>query len=197
MDDLVRQALARWPNVPDCYGWLALDARGRWRIGTDRQTISHAPMSAFIHRNTLADAAGRWYFQNGPQRVWIELECTPWVWRLVPDADGVPRPEDQGGARAQAITEAWLTDAGAFLLVADGRVGVVHDHDVPLVLEHLRAPDGTQLDEDELDARLLDLQEGRAGAGLALALPGQPRLPLRPITDAAVPGHFGFVRTPS
>ncbi|MFM8464156.1 MAG: DUF2946 family protein, partial [Burkholderiaceae bacterium] len=23
MDEIVRQALAKWPNVPDCYGWLA------------------------------------------------------------------------------------------------------------------------------------------------------------------------------
>ena len=27
MDDIVRQAMAKWPNVPDCFGWLALDAR--------------------------------------------------------------------------------------------------------------------------------------------------------------------------
>ena len=28
MDDLVRAAMAKWPHVPDCRGWLALDARG-------------------------------------------------------------------------------------------------------------------------------------------------------------------------
>ncbi|MEG1326098.1 MAG: DUF2946 family protein, partial [Janthinobacterium sp.] len=32
MDDLVKQALAKWPNVPHCYGWLGLDARGHWRM---------------------------------------------------------------------------------------------------------------------------------------------------------------------
>ena len=30
MDDIVKQALAKWPNVPHCYGWLGLDARGNW-----------------------------------------------------------------------------------------------------------------------------------------------------------------------
>src|SRR5690606_28056379 len=30
MDDIVKQAMARWPNVPDCFGWLGLDARGQW-----------------------------------------------------------------------------------------------------------------------------------------------------------------------
>ncbi len=35
MDDIVRQAIAKWPNVPDCYGWLGLDARGRWFMRDD------------------------------------------------------------------------------------------------------------------------------------------------------------------
>ena len=26
MDDIVKAALKKWPNVPDCYEWLALDA---------------------------------------------------------------------------------------------------------------------------------------------------------------------------
>ena len=30
MDDIVRQAMAKWPHVPACYGWLGLDARGQW-----------------------------------------------------------------------------------------------------------------------------------------------------------------------
>ena len=35
MDDIVKQALAKWPNVPDCYGWLGLDARGHWYLRDD------------------------------------------------------------------------------------------------------------------------------------------------------------------
>jgi hypothetical protein len=30
MDDIVKQAMAKWPNVPACHGWLGLDARGHW-----------------------------------------------------------------------------------------------------------------------------------------------------------------------
>ena len=30
MDDIVKQAMAKWPNVPACSGWLGLDARGNW-----------------------------------------------------------------------------------------------------------------------------------------------------------------------
>ena len=32
MEDIVLQAMAKWPNVPDCYGWLGLDARGHWHL---------------------------------------------------------------------------------------------------------------------------------------------------------------------
>ena len=35
MDDIVKQALAKWPNVPDCFGWLGLDARGDWYMRDD------------------------------------------------------------------------------------------------------------------------------------------------------------------
>ena len=36
MDDIVRAALKKWPNVPACHGWLALDARGDWYMRDER-----------------------------------------------------------------------------------------------------------------------------------------------------------------
>ena len=95
MDDIVKQALAKWPNVPDCYGWLGLDARGRWYLRDDAtqgagpfpqnkgQLLAHDKLIAFIARNYDADAKGQWFFQNGPQRVYVELEATPWMSRSV------------------------------------------------------------------------------------------------------------------
>ena len=32
MDDIVKQAMAKWPNVPACAGWLGLGARGDWYL---------------------------------------------------------------------------------------------------------------------------------------------------------------------
>jgi len=93
MDAQVLQAMARWPNVPACYGWLGLDARGDWymrddttqRAGTFPQVkgarLQHAALVAFIHRNYAADTKGQWYFQNGPQRVYVSLEAAPYVLR--------------------------------------------------------------------------------------------------------------------
>ena len=36
MDDIVKAALVKWPNVPHCHGWLGLDARGQWFMRDDR-----------------------------------------------------------------------------------------------------------------------------------------------------------------
>ena len=35
MDDIVKHAIAKWPNVPACVGWLGLDARGNWYMRDD------------------------------------------------------------------------------------------------------------------------------------------------------------------
>jgi len=94
MDDIVRQAIAKWPNVPHCFGWLGLDARGNWYMRDDAvqaagpfpqskgSLLRHEKLIDFIQRNYEHDADGQWFFQNGPQRVYVELEITPLVWRL-------------------------------------------------------------------------------------------------------------------
>ncbi len=123
MDDIVRQAIAKWPHVPDCYGWLGLDARGHWYMRDDAaqaagpfpqsrgSRLLHEKLIDFIHRNYESDAEGRWFFQNGPQRVYVELEATPLIWRL--DApQGTP----------QAHTGLRMPDAGACLVDEAGRV---------------------------------------------------------------------------
>ncbi len=46
--------------------------------------LRHEKLIAFIERNYEHDAAGQWFFQNGPQRVYVELEITPLIWRLGP-----------------------------------------------------------------------------------------------------------------
>src|SRR3954466_15843958 len=94
MDDMVRAALKKWPNVPACTGWLALDARGGWYMRDDRtqaagpfplargSLLRHEKLVDFIQRNYDQDDDGCWYFQNGPQRVFVELEAAPFVLRI-------------------------------------------------------------------------------------------------------------------
>jgi hypothetical protein len=141
MDDIVKQALKKWPNVPHCYGWLALDARGDWYMRDDQtqaagafpqvkgSRILHEKLREFIERNYLHDDAGSWFFQNGPQRVYIELEAAPWVWRLQEDAAGATRVTSHTG-QAAAVDSAWLDETGRLFLGTDLGLGIVHTLDM-------------------------------------------------------------------
>ncbi len=83
MDPSVIAAMSKWPNVPDCRGWLSLDRRGQWRL--QGSPVRHAGLAEFIGRNYEGDETGAWFMQNGPQRVGVELAATPWIFRLAGD----------------------------------------------------------------------------------------------------------------
>jgi hypothetical protein len=137
VDDIVKAALRKWPNVPHCFGWLALDARGDWYMRDERiqaagtfprpkgSRIDHDKLIAFIERNYGCDDSGAWFFQNGPQRVYVELEAAPWVWRVAPDA----RLQTHTGAPATA-TAAWLDQEGRLFLDSRIGFGIVHTQDM-------------------------------------------------------------------
>lgn len=151
MDDIVRQALAKWPHVPDCYGWLGLDARGNWYMRDDRtqalgpfptldrpgppgargSLLRHDKLIEFIQRNYEPDSAGRWFFQNGPQRVFVELEATPWIWRLHAADDGVEGVTAHTGRVAQ-VRICLLDEHGRLYLDTDIGFGLVHTQDVAM-----------------------------------------------------------------
>ena len=138
MDEIVKAALKKWPNVPACRGWLALDARGDWYMRDDRvqaagpfprvkgSRILHDKLRDFIHRNYASDDDGAWYFQNGPQRVYVELEAAPFVWRIdsrtfaLTSHSGLP-------AAPQSV---WLDDGGRLFLDTDIGFGLVHTQDM-------------------------------------------------------------------
>ncbi len=142
MDEIVQAALRKWPNVPHCYGWLALDARGDWYMRDERiqhagpfpavkgSRIDHDKLRAFIERNYAADEAGCWFFQNGPQRVYVELEATPWIWRLQPDG----RVLSHTGVQA-IVQSSWLDEAGRLYLLTDLGPGLVHTADMNLAAD--------------------------------------------------------------
>jgi len=148
MDDIVQQAMRKWPNVPDCYGWLGLDARGNWFMrdtlaqacgpfdghtpGCKGSELRHSKLMDFIARNYAADARGCWYFQNGPQRVFVELLATPLVWRLQPDG-GV---QDHTG-RTASVQSCWLDELGHLYLQTDTGFGLVHSQDVHLAADRV------------------------------------------------------------
>ena len=171
MDDLVIQAMAKWPNVPDCYGWLGLDARGRWYL-RDAQVqacgdftqargdlLQHEKLMAFIGRNYAVDERGCWFFQNGPQRVFVELECAPWVWNLQVDGTVLAHT----GAQPGTIYECWLDEQGRAFLRSSSGLGLVHSRDMGLLAQALE----------------------------------EQRWPLCELCAADMPGQFGFVLSPA
>jgi len=122
MDAAVAQAMAKWPNVPAVYGWLALDRRGNWLIKGER--IGNPALRDFIARNYEADGEGRWYFQNGPQRVYVSLAYTP----LVVHHEGESLFDHCG--RPYLAEHAYLDDEGSVLLEAGGRIALLDDRDL-------------------------------------------------------------------
>lgn len=141
MDDAVIRSMLKWPDVPDVYGWLQLDRRGNWRIreaatGADPAfgVVRNAALKAFIARNYACDGRGRWFFQNGPQRVFVRLAYTPFVFRI---HAGVVT--DHCGREVDRIEGAWVDDEGSLLLAAPGRVGLLDDRDLPAVAEQAAA----------------------------------------------------------
>jgi hypothetical protein len=173
MDDIVKKAMAKWPNVPDCYGWLGLDARGNWYMRDDRaqalgafdsgtpgckgSELRHEKLIDFIARNYAADARGCWFFQNGPQRVFVELQTTPLVWRVQPDGS----VQDHTG-RSARVLNAWLDELGHLYLEADTGFGQVHTQDMHQAADLIEQ--GSWLPQEVLRAEL--------------------------------PGRFGFVKKP-
>jgi Protein of unknown function (DUF2946) len=158
MDELVRQAMAKWPQVPACYNWLGLDTRGQWWlrddatqalgdfntgvVGAKGSVLRHDKLVAFIQRNYAPDERGCWYFQNGPQRVYVELALTPWVWRLnesgrlapfVPDfsAEALLRSEDL------TVLSTWLDEDGWLYANTPMGLGLIHSQDVWLAARQI------------------------------------------------------------
>jgi hypothetical protein len=169
MDDIVRQAMAKWPNVPHCYGWLALDSRGGWYMRDDRtqaagpfpssrgSLLRHEKLVEFIQRNYERDTDGCWYFQNGPQRVYVELEAAPLVLRIGDHGRLTTHTGRPAGARTCLVDE-----QGRLYLDTDLGLGLVHTLDM-----HAAA--------DAVEAGTWRPQE---------------------VGSAELPDRFGFVRSP-
>ncbi len=132
MDDIVIRSMLKWPDVPDVFGWLRLDRRGNWRLRSEEPAsgdgfgpIGNAAFREFIARNYAADERGRWFFQNGPQRVFVQLAYAPFVFRA--EKAGFA---DQCGQASPLLEGAWVDEEGSLVLRVSGRVGLLDDRDL-------------------------------------------------------------------
>ena len=191
MDDIVAQAMARWPDVPAVYGWLRLDRRGRWLVKDE--PIGHRPTVDFIGRNYHCDAQGRHFFQNGPQRVFVDIDHFPHVLWLDGRAGSQAALVTHAGASVAQPYRAWIDPAEGVVVEfawtgsAMPALGSVLDRDLPALVDCFTCADGRALDAGGWE-RLL---EGRApDARLAVGDALLPVASLPPLDS------FSFVRAP-
>ena len=132
--------------MPAVFGWLALDRRGRWSIKSTAPAgsadaarqfdrLTNPKVIEFIGRNYTHEEQGRWYFQNGPQRVYVTLDYTPLVYRIV---GAHPLSfETHTGVACAVVQAVWMDEAGDLLLVTEHGPGLLLDRDLPRGLEAL------------------------------------------------------------
>ncbi len=173
-------AIAKWPDVPACYGWLSLDRRGDWRLQGER--VTHRGLIDFINRQYAGDETGCWFLQNGPQRVFVSLTATPWIYRN--DGD---RLASHTGQPAGALHAAYLDRDGNVFLHAELGIGLLDDRDLATFLAECCDSAGQPADE----------------AAFAALLSGTPAdifwcgLPLLPASLDELAARFRFIRQPA
>jgi len=192
VDEIVLRGMAKWPDVPAVYGWLSLDRRGDWRI--KGELIANPGINAFIGRNYGHDDEGRWFFQNGPQRVYVSLDYTPLIYRIDQTPGTLPALECHTGKPVAIVKGGWLDETGMVLLQSEYGIGLVHDRDLGQLIPCLTGLDGNLLDDIALAAAMESFQQQRP-APLWLRF-GGGQVRIEPIRSNEVPARFGFVPNP-
>ncbi len=195
MDKQVQLAMAKWPDVPDCYDWLGLDARGIWRmrdqrvqeLGLPGDKITNMALCNFINRNYLSDAAGNYFFQNGPQRVYVRLESTPYIVRSDPQQHWLLHT---GEVMEQPDT-IWLTAEGQLILQSGQTIAQLDDRDVALAITRLRWH-GQAIPDHQLLDRMAAPQPG-----LTFLSTQQNAIPAELSSLAELARRHPFVNTPT
>jgi hypothetical protein len=185
MEEWVERALKRWPNVPALYGWLKLDRRGRWLI--KGELISRPQIIDVFNGNYAADERGCWYFQNGPQRGYMELERAP----LILNADG----EDlrtHNRLTVASVEAAYLDEHGGVYFRTEHGPGALIDSDLEWALERMSV-NGRSIQEDEITETLASASGTKTSATLRV---GSRTFALARLDSDQAAQTLGFVLEP-
>ena len=190
MDDIVKAAMAKWPNVPAVYGWLELTARGEWRI--KGEPIDNPSIRDFIARNYGRDDQGNWFFQNGPQRVFVSLEATPLIYRL----DGSGRLQAHTGLYPRELQGAFADAVGHLFLETELGPGLVDSTDSTHFAERLVDGEGHALDDASFERWIADDGEAFLKPDGLEVHSDSPVVPVERVSSTNWPDTFGFVARP-
>ena len=203
MDEQVLRSLINWPNVPDCYGWLALDRHGQWRMRDafaqqnklPGQVITHLALNEFISRNYVCDALGRYFFQNGPQRVYISLAATPWVARFTPSEMGLQLMTQCNSPIEPSLA---LSDESGNIYIVGLMHQTIYQHQDLAQFEKQYCQSVALLHDHDLDqfSELAKLTEEACSFGGSWNWHGK-LLPLEPIHSEELASRFAYVIQPN
>ncbi len=192
MDEIVLKSMTKWPNVPNVFGWLGLDRRGNWVIKDQR--IGNPHVIEFICRNYHVDEQGRWYFQNGPQRVFVSLAYAPFVLRTC-ESPQVACLQTHTNVELETITGAWIDEDGTLVVRwSSNEVGSVSDRDLAVVATWFTNAAGRPAD-DEMVAKAVESRAAHGSTGIWLSYRSS-RLPVGRVMSKQLPSKFGFDRSP-
>ena len=164
-----------------------------------REDRQHNGGSSQLHPPTLQaryahDEQGRWFFQNGPQRVFVSLAYAPYVVSTCP-AGSSPRLVTHTGSVLEQITGAWIDEDGTIILRwTGGDTGSVSDRDLAEIAAWFTDAAGRPLG-DEAVAKAIETRAAHGTSGIWLGYGGK-RVPVGRVMSDQVPTKFGFVRSP-
>ncbi len=196
MDEIVKAALQKWPNVPHCYAWLALDARGAWRMHDERaqalnlpgDKICNATLTGFINRNYQHDEQGCWYFQNGPQRVYVDLEAAPYIAHTSPEHGFVLHT----GVAMIDIEKVFLSSEGKLFLISGEILAQLDDRDLAACLGEMQV-NGKPATDLEL---LAWLENTEVALSIQFSLPHKKTIEVQRGELSQLMNQLGFVSAP-
>ncbi|MFA5701925.1 MAG: DUF2946 family protein [Advenella sp.] len=203
MDKNVLNAIKKWPDVPAVYGWLSLDLNGKWKLhpagsyqpGKPGESISSPQINDFINRNYAATDKGEWFFQNGPQRVYVCLEYAPHVLHLAENSHTLETHTRQTIKTVQA----WYLDEQGFLYAqTDLGAAIICGRDTTQVIEHFsirNSNDPGTYQGSLSEKNLLELDQGQQLNVSYEHHPGYSAT-LRQIDSKQIPEKMHFIAYP-
>jgi alpha-L-fucosidase len=111
-------------------------------LGGAGESIENKQILRFINRNYSHDAEGRWFFQNGPQRVFVRIDAAPLV-IAVDDAHGVFNSHN--GHLIEKIDFWLIDDDGHLFFQSSSGAGQIVDKDLTRLVDTLLTTQGTSL----------------------------------------------------
>jgi hypothetical protein len=150
-----------------------LNRRGQWLL--PEGLITNLRLIEYIGDRYHYDPGTKcMVVENGPQKIFVTLEYTPWIYRITPGRKGERIFTTHTGKAVLDLKEAFVDEAGNLLLLSEWGIGVFADTDLALLIPWLSEKEESFL----------------------LSLPSGKELTLRQIHSQELPWRFHYQPSP-